>query len=389
MELSQDKKIIIKKLVDWYRQHYNQSSYITVGGYAGTGKTTLIAILREIIHKKNPKLKVAFVSYTGKASQVLKNKLTQSSTLYDHDYLGTIHSLIYSPIINQQQQITGWKKKDDLDMDLIMIDEASMVSYDIWQDLLSYQTAIIAVGAHGQLPPINDQFNLMAAPDLRLEKIHRQAQDNPIIQLSVIARKTGEIPAKQFSDQVIKVDRSDYRAQEMAERLIEDYDQDTLILCGYNSTRKQLNQSIRQSLGFFEYQPQPRDRVICLRNNHSKGIYNGMLGTIVSINQEDENWYFAEVDMDDLEENFTGLISVKQFQQEKAMNFTDRRSEVMKGDLFDFGYALTVHKAQGSQAKRVILFEERFKQMDNEMWQRWLYTAVTRAEEELYIFGQD
>jgi len=59
----------------------------------------------------------------------------------------------------------------------------------------------------------------------------------------------------------------------------------------------------------------------------------------------------------------------------------------MKGDLFDFGYALTVHKAQGSQAKKVILFEERFSKMDDTDWKRWLYTAITRAEEELLIFG--
>ena len=59
----------------------------------------------------------------------------------------------------------------------------------------------------------------------------------------------------------------------------------------------------------------------------------------------------------------------------------------MRGDLFDFGYALTVHKAQGSQAKRVILFEERFSQMTDDEWRRWLYTAVTRAEEELFIFS--
>ena len=58
------------------------------------------------------------------------------------------------------------------------------------------------------------------------------------------------------------------------------------------------------------------------------------------------------------------------------------------GDLFDFGYALTVHKAQGSQARRVLLFEERFKQMNDEDWYRWLYTAVTRAEEELIIIGK-
>jgi exodeoxyribonuclease-5 len=56
-------------------------------------------------------------------------------------------------------------------------------------------------------------------------------------------------------------------------------------------------------------------------------------------------------------------------------------------DLFDFGYALTVHKAQGSQAQKVVLFEERFSKMDDETWCRWLYTGVTRAGEELYIIG--
>lgn len=73
---------------------------------------------------------------------------------------------------------------------------------------------------------------------------------------------------------------------------------------------------------------------------------------------------------------------------ETAMNFTNKRSRIMGGDLFDFGYALTVHKAQGSQAETVILFEERFSKMDNEQWRRWLYTGVTRAEKNLYIIPQ-
>jgi ATP-dependent exoDNAse (exonuclease V) alpha subunit len=78
---------------------------------------------------------------------------------------------------------------------------------------------------------------------------------------------------------------------------------------------------------------------------------------------------------------------VKQFNSKEPLNFTDKRRTIMAGDLFDFGYAVTVHKAQGSEAKKVILFEERFRQMEDEMWARWLYTAVTRAQEELYIIG--
>ena len=85
---------------------------------------------------------------------------------------------------------------------------------------------------------------------------------------------------------------------------------------------------------------------------------------------------------------YKGLISKEQFMSDSALNFTNKRSAIMAGDLFDFGYALTVHKAQGSQARRVILFEERFSKMDDEQWRRWLYTAVTRAEEELYIIPQ-
>ena len=113
-----------------------------------------------------------------------------------------------------------------------------------------------------------------------------------------------------------------------------------------------------------------------------------MTGTIQKISDESAQWYKTEIKMDGEDGMYKGLISKDQFMSDAALNFTDKRSRIMAGDLFDFGYALTVHKAQGSQAKRVILFEERFSKMDDEAWRRWLYTAVTRAEEELYIIPQ-
>ena len=76
-------------------------------------------------------------------------------------------------------------------------------------------------------------------------------------------------------------------------------------------------------------------------------------------------------------------MSAEQFGQRETMRSIGREI-----DLFDFGYALTVHKAQGSQAEKVILFEERFPKMDDDMWRRWLYTGVTRAVSELYIVGR-
>ena len=362
--------------------------FVTLGGYAGTGKTTLIALIRKELERIDKNLKVGFASYTGKASRVLKNKLNDQGSIYKQDSVGTIHSLIYSPIVNSRNEIVGWQQKDKLDRNIIIIDEASMVDGMIWQHLVSYKVPIIVVGDHGQLPPISGNFNLMNKPDLSLIEIHRQARENPIIDISIQARQSGVITPRKYSPKIIKYSRDDYEAGERMNELLTNYKDDLLVLCGYNKTRKKLNSFIRESKGFESPEPVAGDRVICLRNNHKKGIYNGMLGTIISIDKDDKDWYSVEIAMDGESKNYEGLISVEQFNADSALNFTDRRSRIMKGDLFDFGYALTVHKAQGSQAKRVVLFEERFPKMTDDDWRRWLYTAVTRAEEELYIFPQ-
>ncbi len=386
-ELSQDQRLVLNSLWKWLKNDSAAEQYITVGGYAGTGKTTSISAFRSHLHKAYPKKKVAFISFTGKAARVLKTTLQKSKAVYKGDFIGTIHSLIYSPVVNSNQEIISWDRKESLDYDLIIIDEASMVDYMIWNDLKRYGIPIIAIGDHGQLPPIQGNFNLVEDPQLKLEKIHRQAEDNPIIKLSMLARETGEIPVGDYGPSVKKLSREDYESQDQVEHLLRNYTTETLIMCGYNNTRVRLNNFVRTTLGFEDPAPTPGDRVICLRNNHKKNIYNGMLGTIISLQKDSDEWYFSEIELDEEPEPFKGLISVEQFNAANPKNFSKERSKTLKGDLFDFGYALTVHKAQGSQAKRVVLFEERFKQMNDEMWRRWLYTAVTRAEAELFIIG--
>lgn len=387
IDLSLDQKKTLQHVLEWYKKDKQQMQFVTLGGFAGTGKTTLIAILRKKLLTIDKNLKVGFASYTGKAVRVLKNKLTEQNSIYKQDTVSTIHALIYSPVINEKEEIIGWQKKEKIDRNIIIIDEASMVDELIWTHLLSYNVPIIVVGDHGQLPPIKGSFNLMQNPNLILEEIHRQAKQNPIIELSIQARTKGVIAPGKYSNKVKKYAAGDLDAQETMGELLTSYTNDTLILCGYNKTRKRLNNFIRNAKGFESPTPSNGDRVICLRNNHKKNIFNGMVGTILNIEKEDNYWYSAEIAMDGENKKYEGFISIEQFNSETALNFTKQRSQIMKGDLFDFGYALTVHKAQGSQAKRVILFEERFKQMDDEAWKRWLYTAVTRAEEELYIFA--
>lgn len=386
-KLSPDQEKSLKALLEWYQKDRVSMPYVSLGGYAGTGKTTLIAVLRKELERIDPGLKVGFASYTGKAARVLSIKIKETNALYKRDTVGTIHSLIYSPIVNVQEEIVGWKLKEEIEPDLIIIDEASMVDENIWQHLLSYTKPIIVVGDHGQLPPISGNFNLMQKTDLTLEEIHRQAKAHPIIGLSIQARTAGAIRVGVYAPTVIKYDRSDAESREIMEGMLASYTKETLILCGYNATRKRLNAYVRGSLGFDMPEPSSGDRVICLRNNHKERIYNGMLGTIKQIHQLNEDWYEAEIAMDGEDNNYVGRISVKQFGADSALIFSSNRRETLHCDLFDFGYALTVHKAQGSQAKKVILVEERFSKMDENQWRRWLYTAVTRAEEELYIFG--
>ncbi len=385
MKLSTDQEYALNTLLKWFKKE--DKRFITLGGYAGTGKTTLISFFTKNILSDNKKLKIAFCSYTGKAVQNLKNKLQENELLKWKDTISTIHGLIYEPIESSHGEIIGWLKKEDVEFDLIIVDEASMLDEQIWADLLSYNIPIIAVGDHGQLPPIKGKFNLMQKPQLILEKIHRQAESNPIIRISEKVRKTGNIESGEYSGKVAKYLLNDSYTGSISNDLLEGYTEDTLILCGYNNTRTKLNQFIRTNMGFESQYPEPGDRVICLRNNHKKAIYNGMLGTIQRITTHDKDWYDVEILMDDLAKPYIGLIYGPQFGASTGINFTKDRKLALKGDLFDFGYALTVHKAQGSQAKRVILFEERFKQMDDEMWRRWLYTGITRAEEELYVFG--
>jgi exodeoxyribonuclease-5 len=389
LALSEDKKLVLKQILHWLEFKTDKQQYLTVGGYAGTGKTTLIAVLRRLLDKKNPKLKVAFAAFTGKAAQVLQTYLADFDLLYPQDSVSTIHSLIYSVVENEQEQIVAWRKKDHLKLDLIIIDEASMLNREIWLDLLSYRIPILAVGDHGQLPPIRGYFNLMKEPILRLESIHRQESSNPIIDISVLARTKGYIPVASYGKRVKKLLKNSSETADQVENYLQMADEETLIVCGYNNTRLRLNQYLRTLKGFETEEPQAGDRVICLRNNHQKQIYNGMLGTVERIKKIDKNFFELSVNFDDHNFVYEGLVLIKQFNNRQTISYTGQDRQLLKkADLFDFAYALTVHKAQGSQAKRVIVFEERFKQMSDEDWRRWLYTAVTRAEEELIIIGE-
>ncbi len=382
--------------------------FTTLAGLAGTGKTTLLGFLAQSLRLNSPGIRIAFATYTGKASIVLSNKLQERGEM---DYVGTIHSLMYYPDSDEETgKIVGWFRKDFLEIDLIIIDEASMVGKQIWEDLLSYNIPIVAIGDHGQLPPIgNDNFNLMEDPEFVITEIHRQALESPIIQLSIVARSEGWIDYGIYGNAVAKLTYSDPRARQVINRY--DKDSDLIALCGMNKTRCEINMMIRERYKF-SGQAKPGEKVICLKNNKNSNIMNGQLGKLVELKPFGKRFYDLQVSMDGLShptytyalrEAFNAVkYDAAYAESNRWQTKNELADEVEKGlgpgnylmsderkrlkvDMFDFGYAISVHKSQGSEWSRVILFDERnFYQSDDD-YSRWLYTGITRAKEKLII----
>jgi exodeoxyribonuclease-5 len=157
-----------------------------------------------------------------------------------------------------------------------------------------------------------------------------------------------------------------------------------LVIVGYNRTRNELNDYYRRKNGYAGL-PKTGDTVICLRNNYEAGVFNGLRGTVVSYEPTADERYsaaFAEIRMMDDDYVFSGEVAGEQFGKPKTMQEIPRSL-----GLFDFGYAMTCHKAQGSQADRVMVVEERMPRATDELHARWLYTAVTRAAKEVIVVG--
>lgn len=368
LTLNPDQQRAHDHILDFIKSHVK---LFTIGGYAGTGKTTMISQVVDSIRKDNADFSIAFCAFTGKASLVLRNKLADSIAL--QDYCGTIHGLIYRLIgrtdHNGKKHLI-WERAESIDYDLIIIDEASMIDETIFRDLQSYDIPILAIGDHGQLPPVKGKFSLMEYPDVKLEKIMRQAEGNPIIRIATMARLDGYIPAGDYGEGVRKVNDS-MIVNEINWRAVD------ITLCGTNKTRVYMNSFIRGKLGFTGNEPCFGEQVICLKNNREAGIFNGSIGKIIGIKAAGQ-LYSINVDMADMD--FVGMAVKAQFGNKETIDSFF--------DSFDWAWAITVHKSQGSEYSSVVLIEERFPKMDDDMWRRWLYTACSRARERLLIIGR-
>jgi exodeoxyribonuclease-5 len=373
MQLSPQQDAALLAVWRWLKEPRPQ--VFRLFGFAGTGKTMLAKRIADDAGGE-----VLFAAFTGKAAQVMRNRGCANAR--------TIHSLIYRPRGEKPEKETGElqpafainRTSEVRKAALVVVDECSMVDEKLGRDLLSFGTKVLVLGDPGQLPPVKSGegggagFFTEAEPDVMLTEIHRQAAENPIIQLAQTVREGGRPDYGRYGDSRV-IGREDIDAEQIMAA-----DQ---VLVGRNRTRHNFNRRIRTLKGFDGALPASGDKLVCLRNSSEKGLLNGGLWRVSSVGTSAGpaiNMLVKSEDEGPLGPSAKIRVLKAMFEDgPEAVSFDRRR----RTDEFDYGYALTVHKAQGSQWDNIVLFDESFAFRDTR--ERWLYTAITRAAEAITI----
>lgn len=389
MELTRKQEEGLRIAIDRYNHN---EPYTVIAGYAGTGKSTLINFIIAAL-EVNPEDEVAYITFTGKASEVLREKGCPNAM--------TAHKLLYY----SKQMPNGkffYRPRPSLGKDykVIVVDEVSMLPKDMWDLLLTHGIYVIACGDPFQIPPINkNQDNgILNNPHIFLDKVMRQAKESNIIRLSMDIREGKKInPFKGNDTQV-------FNKKDLCNGMYFWADQ---ILVSTNKSRHDINSYIRDDLGR-GFEPEINDKVICLRNcwdtlseKQHDPLINGSIGVINNMHMESID-YIAEGkiinvpilvtdlttstdEYKNLNIDYTALTTGEKF-------FTPKQEYIIRKNKqnpelpieFNFGYAITGHRAQGSQWNKVLVLEESFP-FDKVEHARWLYTTVTRAAEKLTL----
>lgn len=419
MELSLQQDTALKAVFAWYDSP-TAPKVFKLFGFAGTGKTTLARHFAESAQGV-----VMFAAYTGKAASVLRQMGCPGAS--------TLHSLLYS--VSEHDRTRLQQVEDDIahqnslppeeqdlflidllneernslrkklnqprftlnpegnasNADLIIVDECSMINAEMARDLESFKAKILVMGDPGQLPPVKGWGHYAEGrPDVLLTEIHRQARDNPILRFATMAREGAKIP---FCD--LGAAKKLLNKKVQAHEFVKQYGHQLLV--GKNQTRRKLNQQVREVLGFVGEFPREGERLVVLRNDKDFGVLNGVTcvaaSDVEAIPDDEavigslmyEGMLLADMALDPLPYTMYSAPHHAISDLEWQLSSPDRRWMIPT----DFAYALTVHKAQGSQWPKVLLVDDGFGHWggDPDLRKQWLYTAITRAQEELIIIG--
>lgn len=365
-----------------------------IAGYAGTGKTYLSAVIAEELAKE----RIAFCAFTGKAALVMRQRGMPATT---------IHQLIYNIEMRLVPHNNGYKRKlvsvlkDRLDPkpSIILVDESSMVSEKILDDLLSFGIPVIAVGDPFQLPPVGSKdSDLLIHPDVTLEEIMRQDEGSAIVYLAEKIRKGLPLKDDESAPGCI---------WQMSKRTVDDDTENIFkwadqIIAGRNATVAKINQMAREYLGFTDTLPMIGDKIICKRNDWGTilldgkiqtALVNGLVGYCTAVQQTETldkvPWKDEPVRTTEYALNFRPTFEEKAEFQDIVFDpdsFYENKEtrQYMKKMIFQFAYCITCHAAQGSEWDNVILYDDSWHDKREPLFQaRWRYTGITRAAKHL------
>ena len=390
MQLTLEQEQALKIILEKYKNH---EKYVTICGYAGVGKSTLVRFAIQALDVEEDK--VIYATYTGKAAEVLRKKGNKNAI--------TLHKLLYDSIPRPGGGFFR-KPKTSLEYNIVVIDEISLAPKSMIEMLLKHKVFCIFIGDNFQLPQIdkNESHTYLDHPDIFLSKIMRQAAESEIIQLTMKIRNGEDIPFTK-GNEVMIIPRKDLVTGHLTWA--------DSIICATNITRHGVNHQMRELLSYKNIL-EDGEKVICKRNywedlnEDGDALVNGTIGIVknpfesfvriphyIKNSRHDLPVITCNI-IPDGGSAFSPVDIDKDFLIKEApcvdwrVSYQLGKLKNKIGDILPrqitYGYALTCHAAQGSEWDKVLVIEENFP-FDKKEHARWLYTATTRAAEKLVL----
>lgn len=394
--LNPDQAKAVETAMNWwnmYKSNKTTKNIFELSGGAGVGKSyTASSIIRAMGLEVSD---CAYITFTGKACLCLRlNGLPAQ----------TIHSLIYDvrkiPVKDDQGRIQYFKgspimktifvKKDKLPswIKVLILDEAGMVGKAMGEDIASFGLPIIALGDLKQLPPVIGAQYFLKKPDAILNIVMRQKEGSAIIYLAKLATHGIDIPYGEYGD---LRDGKVITWEDLTDEEIIKYD---CVVCEKNRTRDLINDRIRNILKR-ERKLEMGDKIVCVQNNwdiklesdENIALVNGLVGYIDDMYKDTRGNSSMEIDFRPEfcsgQDKFFRVPINPNYPLMPHAERSTTMTQFLPGIAFEFGYALTCHKTQGSTIPNVLVVNEVSNRSD--YGRKWLYTAITRASERVTI----
>lgn len=422
------------------------SNCLLLKGFAGTGKTTVISALVNILSHFN--YKAVLLAPTGRAAKVM--------SLYSKKSAFTIHKIIYTQTAEPgSTELTFKRQKNYSKNTIFIVDEGSMLTDEadfgkngLLTDLMSFvfsdpTNKLLLVGDTAQLPPVGktespalNKTYLSATfqksvAEIELKEVVRQESESGILANATKLRNL--LQERSFKVLFKTGGYSDIfrmTSEKLEDGLRYAYEkhgaENTIIICRSNKNAVQYNQFIRRNIHFTESEIDAGDYIMIVKNNYhylpsdakAGFLANGDFAEVLKIiryedmyglrfadlrlrltDYPDQDPFEAKVILDTLHNHGPSLTSEeynKLYQQVKQdygdVTSPQELKRQMKKDPYlnalqiKFAYALTCHKSQGGQWKAVFVDQGYLtEELMNKEYIRWLYTAVTRATDQLFL----